>query len=546
MSAQEESAESRQGAGKWGTSLGYGEVVEPDQLIQIPVFEGISKGLLEKNRGAVVRRRFRAGEIVCREGEYGSTAFYILEGNVEVFLSSPLGHAKTSLGDSSLFGRRSTMFFPRTQDPRPEENLRRTIAIDAPVDLSYDKPTADLAPGELFGEMTCMNFYPRSATVRAKTDCVMLEMLRNVLDILLKNPKFKAQIDKTYRERALEDHLTNVPMFASLLSSQYLPEVVKAAEFMQHLKQTVELQRVQPGQVICKQGDKADAFYLVRMGFVRVSQTYPGGELVLGYLSRGNYFGEIGLLAGGVRTATCTALDHVELVKISAADFQAMVEKFPQVRQALERVVQERQQEDQEVLRTVQSVPLDDFLGQGLMNAQSLLLLDLYKCTRCDLCVVACAQTHDGITRLVREGLRFERYLVATSCRQCRDPLCMVGCPVGSIRRKNSLEVVIEDWCVGCGLCAKNCPYGNINMHPIRIVEDAAEAAKAVGHAIARAEDAERIAKAAMKKKAITCDLCSDLDEPSCVYACPHDAAHRVHPRELFRDSQTSAALRNR
>ena len=112
------------------------------------------------------------------------------------------------------------------------------------------------------------------------------------------------------------------------------------------------------------------------------------------------------------------------------------------------------------------SVALNDFLAQGLMEAQSLLVLDLEKCTRCDQCVRACADAHDGVTRLVREGLRFDKYLVATSCRQCRDPLCMVGCPVGSIRRRNSLEVIIEDWCIGCGLCASNCPYGNITLHP--------------------------------------------------------------------------------
>ena len=103
------------------------------------------------------------------------------------------------------------------------------------------------------------------------------------------------------------------------------------------------------------------------------------------------------------------------------------------------------------------------------MEAQSLLLLDLEKCVRCDECVRACADAHDGVTRLVREGLRFDKYLVATSCRQCRDPLCMVGCPVGSIRRRNSLEIIIEDWCIGCGLCANNCPYGNLNMHPFEV-----------------------------------------------------------------------------
>ena len=115
---------------------------------------------------------------------------------------------------------------------------------------------------------------------------------------------------------------------------------------------------------------------------------------------------------------------------------------------------------------------MDQFLAQGLMEAQSLLVLDLESCTRCDQCVRACADAHDGVTRLVREGLRFDKYLVATSCRQCRDPLCMVGCPVGSIRRRNTLEVIIEDWCIGCGLCANNCPYGNINLHPFPVEVD--------------------------------------------------------------------------
>src|ERR1051325_2678208 len=75
---------------QWGTSLGYGEPLEPDDIVAIPIFATVSKGLLQKNQGAVVRRRFQAGETICREGEFGSTAFYILEGTAEVFLSTPM------------------------------------------------------------------------------------------------------------------------------------------------------------------------------------------------------------------------------------------------------------------------------------------------------------------------------------------------------------------------------------------------------------------------------------------------------------------------
>jgi Fe-S-cluster-containing hydrogenase component 2 len=86
----------------------------------------------------------------------------------------------------------------------------------------------------------------------------------------------------------------------------------------------------------------------------------------------------------------------------------------------------------------------------------------------------------------------------------------MIGCPVGSIRRAGSLEIRIEDWCIGCQRCANQCPFGNINM-----VELAAPAA-APG--------------AAAPLRATVCDLCAGFDEPNCVYACPHDAAIRVHP----------------
>jgi CRP-like cAMP-binding protein/Fe-S-cluster-containing hydrogenase component 2 len=495
------------------------EGFEAEDLLTIPVFHGVSGTFLELNRGAIVKRRFHKGELICKEGDFGSTAFFILEGKARVSISSPIAHVKTQGGAQGFFKRLTSTLAPRESDKRDEEARDRTIPIDASVDLSYENPVAELGTGDLFGEMTCMNFYPRSATVRAESEVVAYEMLRNVLDIMLKNKTFRAQVDQNYRKRALENHLRGVPMFADL-----------SADFIEHLKESVELVRFAPGQVIARQGDAADSFYLVRIGFVKISENYPGGELVLAYLSRGDYFGEIGLLGGGARTATCTALDHVEVVRVSGDDFRQMVERFPNVRRGLEAVAEERRSANALRMQMVHSVPIDQFLSQGLMEAQSLLVLDLQNCTRCDACVNACADAHDGVTRLVRDGLRFDHYLVATSCRQCRDPLCMVGCPVGSIRRRNSLEVIIEDWCIGCGLCARNCPYGNINLHPFEVMSDDPEHA---GRKIAT-----------IKQKATSCDLCTHLKEPSCVYACPHDAAHRVDPRKFFAEILAQGVLK--
>jgi Fe-S-cluster-containing hydrogenase component 2 len=220
-------------------------------------------------------------------------------------------------------------------------------------------------------------------------------------------------------------------------------------------------------------------------------------------------------LQAGRRTATCTAVDFVQLVRIKADDFARMLADFPEVEQGITEVARARRKMDLELLGRVQQASLSSFLEQELMQGQNLLLLDLNKCTRCDECVKACVATHnDGVTRLVRDGLRFENFLVATSCRACMDPLCMTRCPVGSIRRKDTLDIVIEDWCIGCGNCATDCPYGNINVVQLDL---------STGKQ-----------KAEPRPKAVVCDLCAEFPEPNCVRACPHDAAIRVEPKSFF------------
>jgi CRP-like cAMP-binding protein/Fe-S-cluster-containing dehydrogenase component len=495
------------------TELGEGAPLSVQELRSLDVFSEVSGTFLSLNSNAVQKRFYKPGEIVCREGDYGSTAFYIVSGKADVFLSGPMGHVTTKAKSHGLLRKLKAAISPRAQNRRDEEGEeahdRPFIPIDAPVDLPYANPIAELEAGDLFGEMTCMNQYPRSATVRAQTDCVMLEMLRNVLDVLQRNKTFRARLEQNYRKRALESQLRSIPIFSSL-----------TPDFIEHLRDKVELRRYNAGQIICKQGEAAHSFFLVRIGFVKVSQAHPGGDLVLGYIGRGGFFGELSLLGEGIRTASCVAMDHVEAVQIRATEFQEMIERFPEIGRQLREAARQRIDENRKRVKMVQNVPVDSFLSQGLLEAQSLLILDLERCTRCDQCVRACADAHDGVSRLIRDGLRWDKYLVATSCRHCKDPLCMVGCPVGSIRRRNSLEIVIEDWCIGCGLCANNCPYGNINMHPFDVrVEDLVNPGKKI---------------AEVRTKATACNLCLDQEEPSCVYACPHDAAHRVNPREFF------------
>src|SRR4051812_24790351 len=209
-----------------------GLTLDVQELLGLPIFKGVSGTFLQLNKGSIIKRTVKAGEVIFREGDFGSTAFYILDGTVDVFISTPRAHVNTKAQDG-FFSRLKSLLVNRKEDERSEENLSREyISIDAPVDLSYEKPVAALGQGDLFGEMSCMSFYPRSATVRAVTDVVVLEMLRNVLDVLQKNKTFRAQLDKKYRERALETHLRSVPILRSL-----------TPEFVDRLRNKVELIR---------------------------------------------------------------------------------------------------------------------------------------------------------------------------------------------------------------------------------------------------------------------------------------------------------------
>ena len=74
---------------------------------------------------------------------------------------------------------------------------------------------------------------------------------------------------------------------------------------------------------------------------------------------------------------TCSALDHVELIRIRGDHFRKLVEAFPELRDSLLEKATQILNSDDEARDRLQAVHADDFLEQGLFLAQSLLVLDL-------------------------------------------------------------------------------------------------------------------------------------------------------------------------
>src|ERR1700688_1639626 len=77
--------------------LTTGEPLSVDQLIEyLPALKEIPRAQLDNwAKGAAVLHRYRKGEIVCEEGAFGSTAYYIVSGTVDIFIHNPLAHLQT-------------------------------------------------------------------------------------------------------------------------------------------------------------------------------------------------------------------------------------------------------------------------------------------------------------------------------------------------------------------------------------------------------------------------------------------------------------------
>jgi CRP-like cAMP-binding protein/Pyruvate/2-oxoacid:ferredoxin oxidoreductase delta subunit len=493
------------------------EVLPARDLLADPIFMGIPPKFLLWQQGLVVRRRFRAGEVLCHQGDPGNTAFLIKSGRLQVKVY-PLSLPQSP----SLLGG----FLPH-------HRLEPILQVE-------------LTPANLiFGEMSCLSALPRSADVVALENGEVWELRRNVLDRLMRLPSQRRRIEVGYRQRALALVLRSTALFRNIPQDEY-------QKIVDYLSQRITFARVNPGQTICRQGDRANDFFMIRMGHIRISVTRYGTKIgqVLS-LGPGSVLGEISLLGlsasdahrseeeadrylqnlldqagsdlanafpAGLQTATCTALDYLELARLNRADFLEMVRLFPIIRRRLIAQTLNRLRNDGNPTALMQ-----EYVDQGLYEARSVLVLDLDCCTRCDECTRGCIQRHGTeshgvpLARMMRDGRRFSNFMVATSCRSCETPHCMTGCPVDAIHRGKHRQIVIEDHCIGCGLCAANCPYESIYIQP----------------------NQHHPAGMPAQPKAVNCDLCDSKDQrstpnPSCVASCPHDAAFRLTGPQLL------------
>jgi CRP-like cAMP-binding protein/Fe-S-cluster-containing hydrogenase component 2 len=465
-----------------------------EKLIRMQLFTELSPEHINSLVAKSNKRQFSPGAIVCREGEYGDTFFAILDGSVEITINT----------------------------------------------AGYDSLTlANLGEGDVFGEMAALSGYPRSATVSAKDDLCLLEISSEILKELMKiSPKFREIIEEKYTERAVRTYLRKVPLFGNLSDTM-----------LEQLERNVKLKSFNQADVIFREGDPGDSLYIIRNGFVKITKKSGDKDQIIAYLAQGSYFGEMALLEDEKRSATVSAFTKVETIHVVKDEFNTLLLTDPKLAEEVNDTIMERKLKTLEVQRDpAKAERLETLVEKGIIQSESLLVIDLTTCIHCNNCVDACEDRH-GYPRLDRRGTRFAEISVPVACRLCQDPVCLI-CNFDAIKRAPTGEIyIIDDKCVGCAGCAIRCPYNVIQMVSTK-KEAKSGVFDIIGTFLRRdekpaAEDVEEH-KLAPKRLAIKCDNCMGYSDTACTNNCPTNAIRWVNPLEYFRDLDDVLAKRGK
>lgn len=407
------------------------------------------------------------------------------------------------------------------------------------VEVNPDDPsiTVPIEQGSIFGEVGLISGRRRGSTIRAAEPTVVMELSRNAaLKLMATAPSAARAVNAISIERQL------LQMFGSGLTKKDVAELVEAAELVD----------ARAGQVVVEEGAEDKDVYVIRRGSMIVERAIGGSPVFLSYLPAGSYFGEMAVVDGSPRNATVKAAIKSEVVRFPGEAFMALLERKPALRDKAMADMASRREVNSFIESRKDSFgsAVDMYsetarflIDNGIGEATDVLLIDETMCVGCDNCEKACADSHDGLSRLDREAGRTYAHLhVPTSCRHCEHPHCMADCPPNAIKRGPDGEVFIDETCIGCGNCERNCPYGVIRMDSKPPKKPSLLSWLMFGSGPGPGEASYSWRKKTAEKKglespkvAIKCDMCSGIDGgPACVRACPTGAAIRVTPEKFL------------
>ncbi len=239
------------------------------------LFRTCSEEALQDLIDAFDTKKFTADSVVIKQGDEGDLFYVVEEGKLDVMVT-------TAIADGD------------------DDGSTREVQVGGPY-----------VSGSAFGELALMYGSPRAATIRAKTDCVLWFLDR-------RDFKGITGSHKQRREEIILDTLRKVK-----IGDNVLGDVLRSSD-LDAMALATQSDSFAKDDVIIRQGERGDAFYIIESGTVDVFIAEQGNEPVA-RLTSGQFFGEKALMSEDVRQATCIASTDAKCLTLMREDFVRML-----------------------------------------------------------------------------------------------------------------------------------------------------------------------------------------------------------------------------
>lgn len=251
-------------------------MIDPNRIKKLVPLDTLTEANLERFAKRLDVEKYDAGKIICSEGDTDPETIYLLSGKVEMTSTS------------------TTM--ARHLDASSEE---ATFAV---VDLP-----------------------PRPYTVKAATNVEILRIGNYALDRAVMLDEVTTTITDIESEKK-DDVSGNTDWLSEMVASETFNKL--PAEKLASLLMKLEAVPVKSGDVVIRQNDPGDYYYVIKKGHFNVSRKDGQGKVeILNELKEGNVFGEESLVSGTKRNASIVAMKDGMLMRLSRSDFEDLLKK---------------------------------------------------------------------------------------------------------------------------------------------------------------------------------------------------------------------------
>ncbi len=260
----------------------------PQALHPIPLLSSLTEAAFRRVLGTLLLRRLPAGAHVIREGEPGSSFFFVAGGTLRVFATDGLGR-QTEL--------------------------------------------AQLGEGAVFGEMALLSAQPRTASVVCVTDSDVLEVGRQSLATLADELGAVAEALHGFtRERLLGNLMATSALFKPFNRMQ-----------QRDLLRRFTSHDVATGTVVINEGEQGRGLFVVLSGELDVTRQ----NVPVGGLKPGDVFGEMSIVRNAPTAATVVATRPSTVLFLAREYVQRIVAGVPEIKSYLEALAEDREIDNQ-------------------------------------------------------------------------------------------------------------------------------------------------------------------------------------------------------